>query len=140
MTWYYIDIENTGPACLRFFEQEDPKQCKFIVCYTPTSPNLSWIFWTSICGYLDKGFRIEFKKVPPGKESADKHILVDVACSATKCPIRDYVIVSDDRGFHSPVERICNMTHANVQVHSPLKQFAPDSDEPEDPGEMSHGI
>lgn len=140
MTWYYVDIENTGPACLRFFEQVDPKQSKFIMYYTTTTPNLSWYFWVSICGYQNKGFRIEYKKAPPRKESADKHILVDVACSAAKCPTRDYVIISDDKGFQSPVERICEMTHANVQVHSPSKQFVPDSDEPEDPGELSHGI
>lgn len=120
MTYYYIDIENVGMDCLKVIVKEDPRNSRFFIVLTTTTPCINWAFWRTILPLVkDRKYNIELVCVPGGPQAADKQILVDLACRAAKCPTRDYVVVSKDKGFMYPMGRIADMTHANVQVYNP---------------------
>ena len=121
MIYYYIDIENVGIDALKFIYHEDPRRSKFFIVYTTSTPNIRWEYWLAILEFVKRGYHINHIKGCGGSDSADKHIIAYLACSAAKCPTRDYVVASNDKGFKSPIEHLCDLTGANIQLHSHSK-------------------
>ncbi|MDE6040610.1 MAG: hypothetical protein K2F99_03435, partial [Muribaculaceae bacterium] len=64
----------------------------------------------------------QFICCPSGHQSVDKHLIADVAMAAAINPLRDYIIVTNDKGYMSPIGRVSEKTHSNIQLRNAVNE------------------
>lgn len=95
MTYYLVDLENTGEAWARAVQDASPGD----MIYLFYSRNYMRVHMDSIGPYLDRGVGLRCKKCSTGKDGLDFQLSSELGALAARNESAGFVILSRDTGY-----------------------------------------
>ena len=121
MTYYYVDFDNVKQWLVPYIARVDPKESRIFVYFNQAMNPLKIQYWVDIYNMTLQHklkYPLTFVSCPHAPESADKVIIADLACDASKDIKRIYRVFSDDTKNDFIYKRIADMTGADIKRHS----------------------